>query len=281
MPSLSGTYGYLGSDEGAKKKKKKKAPSPSLGQSLAYTPPKPSKKKKRRVKKRLTKAVAKSKTISHPSLGPRQEEFVQRLAKDTKLDPSVLAGFAANEQPNDNPSVEGSDNWLNIGYFDSGPGAPTQDKRFFEGPNKAGKTTAKFFKGELANIQPGADIPEIIKTAGKSPEEQIRAIQTSGWASSGSPYIPELAAKTKVKQGKPVPTKLKQKSEEVLGKKSTQEILNPKAPKAPKQVKGPYGGSQRKALQALPKAIRDRAATTPARPSRTRALRALPPTQTT
>jgi hypothetical protein len=251
MPSLSGTYGYQ-----PLKKKKKKISTPNLA-PIGFAPAKetgPSKAKKKRVSKRLRKAVSKRTRVEHPSLGPRQEKFTQVLAKETGLNPRVLAGMAAHEQPHDRPSVQGSDNWLNIGYYDRGPGAPTRDKRFFEGPQKAAKTTANFFKGKTLGASEG--IRNIQGTAKQSPTEQVKAIQRSGWATSGHPHLAALASQTTLK-GQPIPRKLKTKAREVLGKEKTQQILSPHSAPEHKQASGPYAGSQKKVLQALPKKIRD------------------------
>jgi len=280
MPSLYGTYGQP--TKLKKKKKPKLTSAPQVTLATTTTEPKrraarssvrstqaqkPSadsvagkrttRRKEQRVTKRLKKAASKGGSVSHPSLGPRQETFTKVLAKRTGLSPSVLAGMVANEQPNDNPAIEGSDNWLNIGHYDAGPGDAAYDKRFFQGPRKAAKSTAKFFKGKLPGIDPLARIPEIIHTAGMSDQEQIKAIQNSGWADSGHQALPALAPKTVVKKGKPVPTPLKRKATKVLGKKKTREIIRnePQQPKH-KVLPGPYMGSQRAVLKALPKAIR-------------------------
>ena len=200
--------------------------------STGLSAPKP-----RKVATRLEKAVGKS-GVTNPSLGPDQTAFVNELAKRTGLSPAVLAGMAASEQPADSPSVPGSQNWLNIGYFDSGPGAPTQDKRFFSTPERAAKTTANFLKGKTLGASEG--IQNILSTAGKSDAAQIKAIQTSGWASSGHPNLPELAAQST--PTKSVPPKLKRTARQTLGKKPTKAILKGgtvvKDPKAGEKTKG-------------------------------------------
>ena len=251
MPSLAGSYGY---EELRRKRKPKLTRSPQA--TLASTTTEPSrpaarpsfpKRVERRTKKRLTKAASRTKSISHPSLGPKQEIFTAELAKRTGLSPSVLAGMVANEQPNDNPAIEGSDNWLNIGHYDAGPGDAAYDKRFFQGPERAARATAKFFKGNLRGINPKARIPEIIHTAGKSDKEQIDAIQRSGWASGGHQALPALAPKTVVTKGKPIPEKLKRKSRTVLGRKKTREIIQGPKQLTPKQT----------VLGNIPKEFRD------------------------
>lgn len=191
-------------------------------------------KKPRKVAVRLQKAVAKQ-GVTNPALGPDQTAFVNSLASRTGLSPRVLAGMAASEQPADSPSVPGSQNWLNIGYYDSGPGAPTQDKRFFGTPEQAAKTTAQFLKGKTLGASEG--IQNILSTAGKSDAAQIRAIQTSGWASSGHPNLPELAAQSS--PTKTIPTKLKRTARQTIGKAPTKAIL-----KGGKVVKDPKAGEK-------------------------------------
>jgi hypothetical protein len=72
-------------------------------------------------------------------------------------------------------------NWLNIGYFDSGPGQIAFNQAFAD-PVTAAEQTAKFLKGDWAGASPG--IRAILSTVGQSPEQQMSAIADSGWASS-------------------------------------------------------------------------------------------------
>lgn len=215
-------------------KPQKRSQRPSRGLTKPLT------KKPRKVAHRLEKAVSKQ-TVTNPSLGPDQTRFVNSLAKRTGLSPRVLAGMAASEQPADSPSIPGSQNWLNIGYFDSGPGGPTQDKRFFGSPEQAAKTTADFFKGKTLGASEG--IQNILSTAGKSDAAQIKAIQNSGWASSGYPNLPELAAQSS--SSKSVPKKLKRTARQTLGKKPTKAIL-----KGGTVVKDPKAGEKDKPSKA-------------------------------
>ena len=80
---------------------------------------------------------------------------------------------------------EGNHNWLNIGYFDSlGGGGAFQDlPRVWSDPRSAAHASQAFLQGDFLGASPG--IQRIISYAGRSVETQIRAIATSGWASSG------------------------------------------------------------------------------------------------
>lgn len=118
-------------------------------------------------------------------LTPGQETFSSQLAKLTGLNPNVVRGWALAEESSGaaaSRAAQGNNNWLNIGYFDSGPGALTKSQQFAN-PALAAQATAKFLKGEQWGASPG--IRGILSTAGKSPAAQIAAIAGSGWASSG------------------------------------------------------------------------------------------------
>lgn len=80
---------------------------------------------------------------------------------------------------------EGNHNWLNIGYFDAlGGGGAFQDiPRVWSDPQQAAQASEAFLEGHFLGASPG--IQRIIKTSGRSVETQIRAIASSGWASSG------------------------------------------------------------------------------------------------
>jgi hypothetical protein len=78
--------------------------------------------------------------------------------------------------------AQGNHNWLNIAYFDKGPGSITRGREW-RSPSSAADATAAFLRGQ--KYGPSSGIRRIIGTAGQSPENQIRAIAGSGWASSG------------------------------------------------------------------------------------------------
>lgn len=117
-------------------------------------------------------------------LTKNQRRFVQRLAAQTGLNSRVLAaqvfsemnGGAAKSRENQKYY-----NWLNIGHTDTGNLGLTGD-RTWKDPIRAADATAAFFKGE--KYGPSQGIRNIIKTAGKDPQEQIKAIGRSGWATN-------------------------------------------------------------------------------------------------
>jgi hypothetical protein len=113
-----------------------------------------------------------------------QRRFVQRLAARTGLNSRVLAAQVFSEM-NGGAAKKREDqgyyNWLNVGETDSGSLGLTGDKAWKD-PIKAADATADFFAGKRYGPSPG--IRNIIKTAGRSPEEQIRAIGRSGWATN-------------------------------------------------------------------------------------------------
>lgn len=114
-----------------------------------------------------------------------QRTFRDRLAAKTGLSAGVItAWMLAEESGGAARSREGASNhnWLNIAYYDSGPGAITRGKEW-KTPQSAADATAAFLKGQ--KYGPSAGIRKIIHTAGKSADAQISAITNSGWAGSG------------------------------------------------------------------------------------------------
>lgn len=117
-----------------------------------------------------------------------QASFVQHLRAETGLNSRVLSAWVMAEEGGANsPAAQqrersGNHNWLNIGYFDSGPGAITKDKAFAS-PQSAARATAEFLKGQKFGASSG--IRKILNSTGQSQENQIAAIAKSGWASSG------------------------------------------------------------------------------------------------
>lgn len=127
--------------------------------------------------------VARSTGVEGP-LTPGQKVFVQHYAKLTGLDPRVVAAQALAEESGSAATqreAEGNHNWLNIGYFDSGPGAITKQAAW-SNPVSAAKAAAAFTKGQWGGASPG--IQHILASAGSSPQQQINAIGNSGWATS-------------------------------------------------------------------------------------------------
>lgn len=118
-------------------------------------------------------------------LTPQQDVFSQHLAKLTGLDQNVIRGWTLAEESSgaaQKRASQGNNNWLNIAYFDSGPGGITKDA-VWKNPVTAAEATAQFLKGQKYGASQG--IRNILKTVGLTPQQQIKAIATSGWASSG------------------------------------------------------------------------------------------------
>src|SRR4051794_38721657 len=114
-----------------------------------------------------------------------QRQFVSSLAARTGMDPRVLQAWVLAEESSgaaQKREAEGNHNWLNIGYFDSGPGAITKDQAF-RSPQSAAHATEQFLKGTKFGASSG--IRGILRTAAADPQSQIKAIAGSGWASSG------------------------------------------------------------------------------------------------
>lgn len=123
--------------------------------------------------------------MSSPLAQP-QEIFAQHLAKLTGLDANVIRGWTLAEESSGaarQRAAQGNNNWLNIGYFDSGAAQWAKGGGPFSNPVSAAQATAQFLKGQRWGASPG--IQRILSTAGLSPQQQIKAIASSGWASSG------------------------------------------------------------------------------------------------
>jgi hypothetical protein len=113
-----------------------------------------------------------------------QQTFAGHLAQLTGLDPHVVAAWELAEESGGAAQARqaaSNFNWLNIGYFDSGPGQIAFNNAFSD-PVTAAEQTARFLKGEWGGASSG--IRAILATVGHSPDEQMMAIANSGWASS-------------------------------------------------------------------------------------------------
>jgi hypothetical protein len=122
--------------------------------------------------------------VSSPLLTHGQETFVGKLAALTGLNPRVVGAWALAEESSgyaEGREADGNNNWLNIGYFDSGAGRIAFNKAF-DNPDSAAEKTADFLDGKWGGASPS--IRSILGSAGKSPEQQIAAIADSNWASS-------------------------------------------------------------------------------------------------
>jgi len=117
-----------------------------------------------------------------------QKTFVDTLANLSGMDKYVIAAWVIAEEGYGNSSAaqgresSSNHNWLNVGWFDSGRGGITYDSVWGTG-EKAAQATNDFLRGK--KFGPSSGILQIIKTAGGSPQSQIQAIVSSGWASSG------------------------------------------------------------------------------------------------
>jgi cell wall-associated NlpC family hydrolase len=116
-----------------------------------------------------------------------QKAFTRQLAKETPLKPRVIASQALAEESGSaaqQRDAEGNYNYLNIGYFDSGPGSLTAGREW-SNPKTAAHATAQFLKGKKYGASPS--IRSILPASkGKSDAVQIAAIGNSDWATSGA-----------------------------------------------------------------------------------------------
>ena len=127
-----------------------------------------------------------------------QQQFASRLAADTGLDPNVVSAWLLAEESGgaaQSRQAASNNDWLNIGYTDSATYGSSDS--IWSNPLTAADATAGWLKGQ--NTIPGygtasQGIQAILSTAGQSPQAQISALQTSGWASSGYPDLPSLLA---------------------------------------------------------------------------------------
>lgn len=143
------------------------------------------------------------------NLSTEQHIFVSILAKDTGLDPTVLAAWVRNEEPNaatnTDPAGHGKYNFLNIGITGSKSYGATDSA--WSSPVTAAATTAAWLEGTHGAV-PGygdasAGIQRIGATKGQSAEAQIAAITSSGWASGGEQQLVGLYQSFKSQGGVP------------------------------------------------------------------------------
>lgn len=116
-------------------------------------------------------------------LTPGQEKFAAVLASRTGMDRNAIRAWVLAEMSSSyaqGREREGNHNWLNVGYFDSG--AADWAKKQFKNPVQAANLTYDFLKGKRFGAAQG--IRDILKSAGKDPGTQLKAIWTSPWASS-------------------------------------------------------------------------------------------------
>lgn len=122
-----------------------------------------------------------------PFLTKGQWVFSYQLASLTGLDVNVVKAWVLAEMSGNyalEREIKGNHNWLNIGYFDrlKGDGA-FQRIGVWSNPTLAATASAAFLEGKFLGASKG--IQNILKSSEKSPAQQLKAIATSGWASSG------------------------------------------------------------------------------------------------
>ena len=125
--------------------------------------------------------AGKSITVNSSLLTPGQEKFAAKLSELTGLDPKVIASWALAEESGgaaQTREAASNFNWLNIGYFDSGPGKIAFDQAF-SNPVSAAEQTANFLKGKWGGAS--SSIRDIINAAGKPAQDQLAAIINSDW----------------------------------------------------------------------------------------------------
>lgn len=125
------------------------------------------------------------------SLTRGQEVFAGHFAQETGLDPHVVGAWLKAEQSGEaakNYENKGYYNWLNIARTDSGD-ASGAHSGVWSNPQSAAKAAAEWIKGQGAIAheygKPAPGVMAILHAAGRNPQDQIHAIATSGWASSG------------------------------------------------------------------------------------------------
>jgi hypothetical protein len=125
-----------------------------------------------------------------------QITFVEQLAKNTRLDPGVIAAWVYQEENGQaalNRQAANNNDWLNVGYTDTATlGAGNQ---VWSSPTSAANATSNWIAGTWNDPGFGVAAPTIqaiLRTAGQSPQAQIQAIQISGWASSRYPNFAQI-----------------------------------------------------------------------------------------
>lgn len=135
-------------------------------------------------------------------LSSNQELFAGELQKDTGLNLDVIDAWLRNEEPAESSNgALGANNFLNIGITGSSPSEwYGYANSVWDNPVSAADATANWMKGKPiggGGASPtgygaaSGPIQGILSTAGKSPEAQINAIQTSGWAGGHAGTVTE------------------------------------------------------------------------------------------
>jgi hypothetical protein len=122
-----------------------------------------------------------------------QQQFASALSADTGLNPGVVTAWMLSEESGtaaQSRQVAGNNDWLNIGYTDSG--AYGASDSVWSDPTTAATATAQWLQGQNSISGYGgasSGVQSILSSVGQTPQAQITAIQSSGWASSGYPDL--------------------------------------------------------------------------------------------
>lgn len=127
------------------------------------------------------------------ALTRKQQIFRDEFARLTGLNRRFVGAWLLAEQSSSaaqNYDRRNYNNWLNIGNTDSLVASGGSFKSsVWADPRRAAKASADWMRGRgpvaKSYGRPAAGITRILSTAGKGPEAQIRALASSGWASSG------------------------------------------------------------------------------------------------
>jgi hypothetical protein len=115
-------------------------------------------------------------------LVPGQQTFAEDLASQSGLNASVIEAWELAEESGtaaQSRAAANNNNWLNIGYFNSGAGQIAFNQAFKE-PSTAATQTDKFLMGQWGGASKG--IRAILSSITEGTSGQVKAIQESGWA---------------------------------------------------------------------------------------------------
>ncbi len=138
-------------------------------------------------------SVASSSSTLAGTLTTGQQQFASRLSEETGLDQQVMGDGCSQRSPEtaaQSRQAANNNDWLNIGYTDSGTYGSTDS--LWGSPVSAAEATAGWLKGQHTIAGYGtasSGIQAILSAAGQPAQTQIAAIQQSGWASSGYPDL--------------------------------------------------------------------------------------------
>jgi hypothetical protein len=142
-----------------------------------------------------TSGVALSSSASS-QLTSGQQQFASTLSAETGLNPNVVSSWLLAEESGgaaQSRQAAGNNDWLNIGYTDSGTYGSTDS--VWSDPTTAANATAAWLQGQ--DSIPGygtasSGVQSILSSVGQTPAAQIQAIQASGWSSGGYPSLGTL-----------------------------------------------------------------------------------------